>query len=179
MVEHYVLMLAMAAFLIAVLGAGRGWNPTLRLPSGQYSLRSLVLLVTLAPPLIGLFWTQGDFMLDSLQRLLPPSRPRPTRPQTPPRFRNSQNAPEDQYAKKMAVWHELAGWSAAVLFLIASVLMGAVFYRAHNWSRPPRKSTFSWAALVMSLLAVAALAVFVLTHPTLFLPPNDDPFKGH
>lgn len=192
MAENVILVLAIAAFLLAAMSAGQGWNPKLALPSGQYSLRSLVVLMTVAPPLIALFCLHGDTMLKSLDRLFPPSRSRPTQRQsTQTRFSQSRQTrqsrtrvsvyrqndqTEARYAEDMAVLHELAGWSSAVFFIAATVLLGTVFYKAHSWQRPPRKSPLTWAVLVVSLLAASAFALFILTHPTLFLPPKDDPF---
>ena len=173
MVEHVALIVAVLAIVAACLGVCLRWDRPLFALEFQFSLRALLLLLAIGPPLLATVWTNRDYLFQLWDA---PPLPRPSAPPRQPVFR-----PPPRPSRGPSVWtqpltaqqrtpeaealHFLAGVAAAVLYPLAVVLMAGVFWTASSWRRPPRKFPLLFAAMLASLLATATFLTFVITHP--------------
>ena len=178
MIEQAALTVAVIAIAAACVGICLHWNRSIFPIGVQFSLRSLLILLAVGPPVLATAWTHRDSLLQTLDRALapvPPLAANPSRRQPLPRqqyrqatqrpVRNPLGSPDQQTSEQKEVLHFLSGVSAAVLYPLAVVLTAGVFWTASSWRRPPKKTPLLWAAMLASLSATAAFLMFVLTHP--------------
>ena len=56
---------------------------------------------------------------------------------------------------------------------VSAALLASAFWKSHSWHRPPRRSSLTWAALLLAFVAATTFALFVLTLPGYGVAPND------
>lgn len=197
MAEKLLLLISVIAFALAVFGAGTGWQVTARPWSGQYSLRFLLILLAVGPPLIGLSWAHREAILgafDSAEREISRSTQRPPRAQasrpssrrtSPPQRFSSPTWPSHLMqlveqiteqrltASQRDLLNRMAAIGSGIFASLAIALLAAAFRKSHSWRRAPRRSPLTWSALLLAVLATATFLGFVATLPNLQLPPSD------
>lgn len=197
MVDALLLLIAVIAFVLALVGAGRGFQVSAQMWNGQYSLRTLFVLLAVGPPLLGLGWAHREAILGAFDNAdrklsLPPPNPpqrraarfisqRTTR--TPRQALPSSKSGQLQLVEYLAdlslptlprdELNRIAGVGAGVFASFATTLLAAAFHRSHSWRRPPRRSPLTWSALLLAILATAAFLGFVTTLPNWQLPPAE------
>jgi hypothetical protein len=191
MIELVALTVAVIAVVAATIGLCQSGNRS-RFPSGvQYSLRSLVILVAIGPPLLAGLWTHRGRLIqvwDAALSPVPKSTPRQpsvrhfplqysTLREESPREsiqRQREERAQHELRQAAAMWtelyvnnertlHSVAGACAAVLYPVGVVLTAGVFWRSSSWKRPPRKTPLLWAAVTAAVLAAAACLLFFAT----------------
>jgi hypothetical protein len=179
MFERLVLALAIIAFVVALVSTFQQWHSTIIEVKGQYSLRWLFVPMAIGPPVLAMLWTNGDYIVKSVNSVAT-ARPMPRPSPPPPPLRRMSGKPADawqeQYSQDMEAINRVAIFAAGIFFSMSVAMTAGAFYKSRSWKRPPRPSPLTWVALFMSLLAVAAFAVFVFTLPNDTIP--QDPFGG-
>lgn len=167
MLERLVFVLSIIIFVVALLGAGQKWNFEIVRIQGQYSLRWLFVLLAVGPPVLALLWRNGDYVLKAVDRLAVAPQQQPAQRLPPNRRPNREfsAAWQEQYARDMEAINQVAICVAGAFLAASLILTVGAFWKSHGWTRPPKRSPLTWLALCLSLLAVAAFAVFVFTLP--------------
>jgi amino acid transporter len=128
----------------------------------HYSLRTLLILLALGPPLLATAWTNREYLAEN----------RPDMGFYVP----AENATVEGFWRKrlapVQALHSLSGAGMVVLYPVAVMLQWAVFRRWRDWRQPPKQSPLFWAAFAAALLVGIFFLVFFLTLPSLWNLPN-------
>jgi hypothetical protein len=156
MFERVALTVACVAFLGACVGLVLRRDRSLFPICVQFSLRTLLILLAVGPPLLATAWTHREALL-AIQRPAEVYIPRHASATTAANLRIR--------AAQRQLLHYYAGACAVVFYPVAVILLASVLRTMRHWRRPPKKTPITWAALGASTLAACFVLLFYLTFP--------------
>jgi hypothetical protein len=140
----------------------------------RYSLRTLVILMAIGPPILATVWTNRALFQQVFDEPAASPPKRVSSPQSfrrPPRqaaARTTRRTPQRTAETDALAYdelHFLSGACALVLYPLAVLLIGHTFLKSKDWSRPPRWTDSLRAAIVISILAALACLTYFLSDP--------------
>ena len=140
---------------------------------GQYSLRSLMILLAVGPPLLGVGWSHRDVWMQSWDKFAAPATPpRASSAQRRPKFtntaklgRSSVEANREQAEIAAGELHSLAFAGMVVFYPLTVLLLGSAFCSPRSWRRSSKATPLIWSAIMTSAALAAAFVAFLATIP--------------
>jgi hypothetical protein len=126
----------------------------------QFRLRTLMIALTVGPPVLATAWTNREYFLGI--------QPETSKFYIPAGLNPTAEARLRQKLKLVKTLHSISGAGAVVFYPLAVILQWAALSKWRNWTRPPKESRWTWVAFAAAMLLGTFCLTFVLTHPSLW-----------
>lgn len=126
----------------------------------QFRLRTLMIALTIGPPVLATAWTNREFLLGVQTETSKFYIPAGLNPTAEAKLR--------QKLKLVKTLHSISGAAAVVFYPAAFLLQWAALRNWRDWKRPPKETRWTWIAFAAAMLLGVCCLMFVMTHPSLW-----------